>query len=59
MSRGLSAEEKTLKFRFPPPNQGNEGNVNRLVLHVHWMHEVQKSFGNGLQFFDNKKSQDR
>jgi hypothetical protein len=54
LSHGLRVEEKTLKFRFPSPHKSNDGNINPLVLHVHWMHEVQKSFGNGVQFFDNK-----
>ena len=45
-------EEKTLKFRFPPPKD-NDGNINPLVLHIHWMHEVQTAFGEDVIFFDN------
>jgi hypothetical protein len=51
-ARGLAFEEKTLKFRFPPP-KGNDGNVNPLVLHTHWMHEVKTAFGDSVVFFDN------
>ncbi len=51
-TRELVVEEKTLKFRFPPPKD-SDGNVNPLVLHVHWMHEVQTAFGEGVLFFDN------
>jgi hypothetical protein len=52
-SRGLTVEEKTLKFRFPLIKYGSNGNVNPLVLHAHWMHEVQTAFGDGVKFFDN------
>jgi hypothetical protein len=51
-TRGSIVEEKTLKFRFPPL-KGNDGNVNPLLLHVHWMHEVQTAFGDSVQFIDN------
>ena len=52
-SRGLTVEEKTLKFRFPLIKYGSNGNVNPLVLHAHWMHVVQTAFGDGVKFFDN------
>jgi hypothetical protein len=47
-----TAEEKTLKFRFPPTS-GNDVNVNPLVLRVHWMYEVQSAFGDDVFFVDN------
>ncbi len=52
-SRGSTVEEKTLKFRFPLTKYGSNGNVNPLVLHAHWMHEVLTAFGDGVKFFDN------
>ncbi len=52
-TREFVVEEKTLKFRFPPPKD-NDGNVNPLVLHFHWMHEVQTAFGEGVLFSDNR-----
>ena len=55
-TRGLVVEEKTLKFRFPPP-KGNDGNVNPLVLHIHWMHEVKTAFG--YRVFLQQQLQDR
>jgi hypothetical protein len=51
-TRGSVVQEKTLKFRFPPP-KSNDDNVDALVLHIHWMHEVQTAFGEGVTFFDN------
>jgi hypothetical protein len=51
-TREFVVEEKTLKFRFPPPKD-NDGNVNPLALHFHWMHEVQTAFGEDVIFFDN------
>jgi hypothetical protein len=53
-TRGLVVEEKTLKFRFPPP-KGNDGNVNPLVLHIHWMHEVKTAFGDSVFYNNNRK----
>ena len=44
-------EEKTIKFRFAPVTDGNP--VPPHILHVHWMHAVQKAFGSQVQFFDN------
>ncbi|KAI2497998.1 hypothetical protein MHU86_16496 [Fragilaria crotonensis] len=50
--RDFAVEEKTLKFRFPP-QMDNDGNVNPLVLHLHWMRKVQTAFGEDVLFFDN------
>lgn len=52
LSRSI-IQEKTLKFRFPPTQHGNNGNVHPLVLHAHWMYEVQMAFGDEVKFFDN------
>ena len=49
-------EEKTIKFRFPP-SRTKEINVHPVVLHAHWMQEVQNAFGEGVQFFDNNNRQ--
>ena len=51
-ARSSVVEEKTLKFRFPSPT-GNDGSVNPLILHIHWMHEVRTAFGDSVVFFDN------
>ena len=48
-------EEKTLKFRFVPPAETD--GVHPAILHVHWMNEVQSTFGNDIQFFDNRNRQ--
>jgi hypothetical protein len=54
-SRERVSVEKTLKFRFVPPD-ANDG-VHPAILHVHWMNEVQSTFGNYIQFFDNRNRQ--
>ena len=54
-SRERLCVEKTLKFRFVP-SEANDG-VHPAILHVHWMNEVQSTFGNDVQFFDNRNRQ--
>ncbi|KAI2491589.1 hypothetical protein MHU86_22961 [Fragilaria crotonensis] len=51
-NRGTVMQEKTLKFRFPPPTSNNSA-VNPLLLHTHWMHEVKTAYGDGVVFLDN------
>ena len=54
-SRERLCVEKTLKFRFVP-SDANDG-VHPAILLVHWMNEVQSTFGNDIQFFDNRNRQ--
>jgi hypothetical protein len=45
--------EKTIKFRFIPSND-NTDKVHPAILHAHWIDEVKKSFGEEVQFLDNR-----
>ena len=53
MSRGLSAEEKTLKFRFPTLGTSNVI-IHPAILHAHWINEVTNEFGDMVQILDNR-----
>jgi hypothetical protein len=46
------SEEKTLRFRFPVMNTGNN-NVPPPMLHYHFISTVQDAFGDKVKFLDN------
>ena len=50
-SKDTFFQEKTIRFRFPPSEDGRV--VPPPLLHIHWMHAVQDAFGDQVQFIDN------